>query len=91
MKVSTMFGLSRMLELAGKITWRPSGKIHWFDMRRQPLRRRALEAEELEVRIVPTLLGQQLFPADYPWNQNVAGTPVAAFGTSLENTIFPVF
>lgn len=34
--------------------------------------------EELETRIVPTLLGQQLFPADYPWNQNIANAPVAA-------------
>ena len=33
--------------------------------------------EELEERAVPTLLGQQLFPSDYPWNQNVAGAPVA--------------
>ena len=34
--------------------------------------------EELEERAVPTLLGQQLFPSDYPWNQNIAGAPVAA-------------
>src|SRR5204862_368455 len=34
--------------------------------------------EELEERAVPTLLGQQLFPSDYPWNQNIANAPVAA-------------
>jgi hypothetical protein len=32
----------------------------------------------LENRIVPTLLGQQLFPLDYPWNQNISNAPVAA-------------
>ena len=37
-----------------------------------------LQLEELEDRVVPTLLGQQLFPADYPWNQNIASAPVAA-------------
>jgi hypothetical protein len=34
--------------------------------------------EELEDRVVPTLLGQQLFPSDYPWNQNISNAPVAA-------------
>ena len=34
--------------------------------------------ERLEDRTVPTLLGQQLFPADNPWNQNIANAPVAA-------------
>src|SRR4051794_27366016 len=42
------------------------------------VRRTALGMEELEGRVVPTLLGQQLFPADYPWNQNIANAPVAA-------------
>jgi hypothetical protein len=32
--------------------------------------------EELEGRVVPTLLGQQLFPTDYPWNQNISNAPV---------------
>src|SRR4051812_35262272 len=45
---------------------------------REPVRRTALGMEELEGRIVPTLLGQQLFPADYPWNQNISSAPVAA-------------
>jgi hypothetical protein len=78
-----MFGLSRLLVLAGKITWQPSGKIRWIHNPRQPLRRRVLEAEELEGRIVPTLLGQQLFPADYPWNQNIANAPVAANSAAI--------
>ena len=32
----------------------------------------------MEVRLLPTLLGQQLFPSDYPWNQDITNAPVAA-------------
>jgi hypothetical protein len=32
----------------------------------------------LEDRAVPTLLGQQLFPEDNPWNQDISSAPVAA-------------
>ena len=39
--------------------------------------------EELEERTVPTMLGQQLFPADYPWNQNVANAPVAGNSAAI--------
>jgi hypothetical protein len=38
---------------------------------------------ELEPRVVPTLLGQQLFPADYPWNQNISTAPVDANSTAI--------
>jgi hypothetical protein len=75
-----MFGLSRLLQLAGSVGWRLNGK----DRRRLDSRpgfvrrRRALEIQELEGRIVPTLFGQQLFPADNPWNQNIGNAPVAA-------------
>jgi hypothetical protein len=41
------------------------------------------ELDELEARIVPTLLGQQLFPSDYPWNQNIADAPVAANSAAI--------
>ena len=34
--------------------------------------------ERLEERTVPALLGQQLFPADNPWNQQITTAPVAA-------------
>ena len=34
--------------------------------------------EELEGRDVPSLLGNQLFPADNPWNQKITNAPVAA-------------
>jgi hypothetical protein len=37
-----------------------------------------LSIEDLEHRILPTLLGTQLFPTDYPWNQNIASAPVAS-------------
>jgi hypothetical protein len=32
---------------------------------------------------VPTLLGQQLFPADYPWNENISNAPVAANSANI--------
>jgi hypothetical protein len=37
-----------------------------------------LTVEALEDRTVPTLLGQQLYPSDNPWNQAIADVPVAA-------------
>jgi hypothetical protein len=84
--MSTIFGLSRLLELAGTITWRLNGRAG-LGCRRRPVsrkrqasqvRRATPSVEEMEGRIVPTLLGQQLFPADYPWNQNISNAPVAA-------------
>ena len=70
-----MFGLSRLLHLAGTITWRAS----W----RQPFRHATLRVTELEERVVPTLLGQQLFPLDYPWNQNISNAPAAANSAAI--------
>lgn len=45
---------------------------------RRRFSRAAGQLEELETRDVPALLGQQLFPSDYPWNQNIADAPAAA-------------
>ncbi len=45
------------------------------------------DLEELEHRVVPTLLGQQLFPLNYPTNQNIANAPVAANSTAIINQI----
>jgi hypothetical protein len=45
---------------------------------RKPGQATSLAVEALEDRTVPTLLGQQLFPADNPWNQPIANAPVAA-------------
>jgi hypothetical protein len=44
-----------------------------------------LRVEALEDRTVPTLLGNQLFPADNPWNQNIASAPVAANSGAIIN------
>lgn len=70
-----MFGLARLMALAGE---------SFRGARQQPrpvVRNRRtgqkLWLEELECRTVPTLMGQNLFPADYPWNQNIANAPVA--------------
>jgi hypothetical protein len=41
-----------------------------------PIRRVSLDAEEMEGRVVPTLLGQRLFPADNAWNQDISNAPV---------------
>jgi Invasin, domain 3/IPT/TIG domain len=46
-------------------------------------RLRRLFLEELESRVVPTLLNKSLFPADYPWNQNIANAPVAANSSAI--------
>ena len=39
--------------------------------------------QELEDRVVPTLLGQQHFPSDNPWNQNISNAPVAANSAAI--------
>ena len=43
--------------------------------------------QELEDRVVPTLLGQQLFPLDNPWNQNISNAPVAANSAAIESNL----
>ncbi len=47
------------------------------------VRRSPLLLQELEDRVVPTLLGQQLFPADNPWNQNISNAPVATNSAAI--------
>jgi hypothetical protein len=54
-------------------------------------RRAALGVRELEERIVPTLLGDQVFPSDNPWNQKVSAAPVAANSTAIMNSIISQF
>ena len=72
--------MSRLLNWAGKITCPLNVKggrsLRMFGQ--QSLRRSLRYLEELEGRIVPTLLGQQLFPSDNPYNQNISNAPVAA-------------
>src|SRR6478752_2780181 len=49
--------------------------------------RRRWTLEELDARLVPTYLGNQVFPLDNPWNQDVSGAPVAANSASIIGTI----
>src|SRR4051794_7388227 len=51
---------------------------------RRPVR---LQLEDLEERMVPTLLGNNLFPADNPWNQKITNAPVAANSATLVSSI----
>src|SRR5262249_9373572 len=52
-------------------------------------RRPAVRVDQLEDRVVPTLLGQQLFPADNPWNQDSSNAPVAANSAAVITNIGP--
>jgi len=47
--------------------------------------------EPLEARELLTLLGQQLFPADNPWNQNIASAPVASNSAAIINNIISLY
>jgi hypothetical protein len=56
--------------------------------RRGILKQRAvLNLECLEDRVVPTLLGNSLFPADNPWNQKITDAPVSAQSAGIMNAI----
>jgi autotransporter passenger strand-loop-strand repeat protein len=80
-----MFGLARLLQLTDDINDLLCDK----NSRRRPVFGRRpsgpakMWVEELEERLVPTLLGQQLFPSDNPWNQNIANAPVAANSAAI--------
>src|SRR5262245_55727114 len=50
-----------------------------------------LQLEELEERTAPALLGQQLFPANNPWNQQITNAPVAANSTAIINNITALY
>jgi autotransporter passenger strand-loop-strand repeat protein len=56
-----------------------SWRSRWF----RRAERVALHTEALEDRAVPALLGQQLFPADNPWNQNISSAPVVANSAAI--------
>jgi VCBS repeat-containing protein len=49
--------------------------------------RRRWTLDELDARIVPTYLGNQVFPLDNPWNQVITGAPVASNSASIINAI----
>ena len=64
--------------------------VGWFlgkFKRRNNTRGVRLAVERLEERAVPTLLGNQLFPSDNPWNQQITSAPVAANSSAILNNI----
>jgi hypothetical protein len=56
---------------------------------RRPGRHLALEV--LEDRAVPALLGNSLFPADNPWNQQITNAPVASNSAAIISNITSVY
>jgi IPT/TIG domain len=46
-----------------------------------------LQVEDLEDRALPSLMGNNLFPADNPWNQKITNAPVAANSATLVASI----
>src|SRR5260370_39199344 len=59
---------------------------------RRAVRRRVFPCvEPLEPRELLTLLGQQLFPSNYPWNQNIAAAPVASNSAAIMNNIISLY
>lgn len=46
-----------------------------------------LHLEFLEDRVVPTLLGNSVFPADNPWNQKITNAPVSAQSAAVMNSV----
>jgi hypothetical protein len=48
-------------------------------------RRSLLHVEELESRTLLSLFGQNLFPAEYPYNQSITNAPVAANSAAMIN------
>ncbi len=54
-------------------------------------RKVVLQVQELEERTVPTLLGQQLFPSDNPWNQKITSAPVAKNSAAIMNNIIGLY
>ncbi len=80
-----MFWLPRPHDLAKNLTSRLNDGSVWpaADRKGRLVRRSTLLLQELEDRVVPTLLGQQLFPSDNPWNQNISNAPVAANSAAI--------
>src|SRR5579872_2884493 len=82
-----MSRFSRILdEFINHIPRRLTGRAMWRSLVQRhhgTIRNVGRDLEELEPRVVPTLLGQQLFPANYPINQNIANAPVAANSATI--------
>ncbi len=59
---------------------------------RHAVRHRALPCvDRLEARELLTLLGQQLFPSDNPWNQKIASAPVASNSAAIMSNIINLY
>ena len=56
-----------------------------------PRRRSRPVVDPLEGRELLTLLGQQLFPSDNPWNQNIASAQVAPNSAAIMNNIISLY
>jgi len=55
------------------------------------LRRSRPVVDPLEGRELLTLLGQQLFPSNNPWNQNISSAPVAPNSAAIINNIISLY
>src|SRR5579862_5964425 len=82
-----MFRLWRLADWARNIGGPLDGdrrrrRLHRSKISRQQ-RTEPLQIEELEGRRMLTLLGQQVFPADNPCNQNISNAPVAANSAAI--------
>ena len=80
-----MLGLWHLLQWARNVNRRISGTVEPLYLMCPPRRRArtaafAQAAEVLDPRqlLSSTLLGQQVFPLDNAWNQNISNAPVAA-------------
>ena len=76
-----MFGLSRFVKWTG--IRRGKDRRRLSSGPKYPGRCEALQMEELEDRCMLSLLGQQIFPADNPWNQNISNAPLAANSATI--------
>src|ERR1700687_5010965 len=65
----------------------PRNKFEPENARRKGANPRPLRVEILEKRMLLTLQGNQLFPADNPWNEKIASAPVAANSATLVASI----
>jgi hypothetical protein len=65
--------------------------LTWPGRWQKPGRGIVLRLEALEDRTVPTLLGNQIFPADNPWNQQITNAPVAANSSAVMNNIITLY
>ena len=61
----------------------PRKKFEPAGARRNGTHPRLLRVERLETRVLLTLQGNSLFPADNPWNEKITSAPVAANSATL--------